>query len=111
MPPRRYSRHTFCTAAVDETTGALMLSEPEPFGFQSLSDNVQHTVRDGDTLFGLAGTYFAPLARACGLWWIIADFQPTPIVDPTLKLAPGSTLWIPSLRTVTELVFSETRRG
>ena len=110
MPPRRFSRYTFAEATVDDV-GALVLSEPEPFRFQALDDNRQHRVLEGDDLFTLAGRYFQPLQRPSGLWWIIADFQPDPILDPTLRLEVGRMLWIPSVRTVTELIFNESRRG
>lgn len=109
MPPRRYSRYTFCSAIVDDA-GRLGLTEREPFRFQAFPDTRQHLVRQGDTLFSLAGRYFAPLPRPAGLWWVIADFQPEPIVDPTLALKPGRALFIPSVRVVTEEIFAESRR-
>jgi len=109
MPPRLYSRHTFCTAQTDDN-GKLFLSEREPFRYQELPDNSVHLVAQGDTLWSLAYLYFQPLPRPSGLWWVIADFQPDPIFDPTLQLAEGSYLIIPSVRTVLEKVFSESRR-
>jgi len=47
---------------------------------------------------------------ACGFWWAIADFQPDPVVDPTLLLEPGRRLFIPSLRVLTDVVLSESQR-
>jgi hypothetical protein len=69
-------------------------------------------VSEGETLFDLAGKYFAPLERACGFWWVIADFQPEPneIVDPTLTLEPGLEIFIPSLRVLTDVILGEGRR-
>ena len=67
-------------------------------------------VAQGDTLEGLAGRYFAPLPRACGFWWVLADFQPDPIVDPTLELDVGRRLVVPSLRVLTDVILSEQRR-
>jgi hypothetical protein len=64
----------------------------------------------GDTLFDLAGQYFAPLPRACGFWWAIADFQPDPIIDPTLQLDVGRQLLIPSVRVLTDVILGEQRR-
>jgi hypothetical protein len=110
MPPRRFSRHTF-TSAVQDGAGRLVLTDREPFRFRSLPDNRQHVVKEGETLFSLAGRYFAPLNRPAGLWWVIADFQPDPIHDPTIVLEPGRVLVIPSVRTVLEEIFSERRRG
>ncbi len=87
-----------------------MLYGDEAFRFRPFSDTREHVVRQGDTLFTLAGQYFAPIPRACGLWWIIADFQPDPIHDPTLDLEVGRVLLVPSHRTLTEEIFSERRR-
>jgi hypothetical protein len=109
MPPRRFSRFSFSAGVLDEQ-GRLFLTEREPFRFRSLPDNRQHVVQQGDTLFSLAGRYFAPLPRPSGLWWVIADFQPEPIHDPTLALELGRVVLIPSVRVITEEVFAETRR-
>jgi len=109
MPPQLNSRFMFCRG-VKDGSGTWQLTEREPYRYRDLSDSRVHVVQEGDTLFNLAGRYFRPLPRACGFWWIIADFQPDPILDPTLKLKVGETLWIPSVRTVTDEVFSEDRR-
>lgn len=110
MPPRRFSRYTFTSAILDDEE-RLFLTDREPFRFRSLPDNRQHVVKEGETLFSLAGRYFAPLPRPAGLWWVIADFQPDPIHDPTVTLESGRVLVIPSVRTVLEEVFSEKRRA
>lgn len=109
MPPRRYSRYSFSAAVLDDG-GRLFLTEREPFRFRSLPDNRQHVVQQGDTLFSLAGRYFAPLPRPAGLWWVIADFQPEPIHDPTLALDLGRVMFVPSVRVITGEVFAEARR-
>jgi len=111
MPPGEISRHLLTDGITDEDTNDLFLAPREPYRFRNLSDTRTHEVRQGDTLFTLAGTFFAPTPRACGLWWVIADFQPDPVFDPTLELTPGVVLYIPSLRTVLEKVLSEERRG
>lgn len=110
MPPRRFSRFTFSSGITDETDDSFLLEDPEPFVFRELADTRSHTVEDGDSLFNLAGRYFASFDRPTGLWWIIADFQPEPIIDPTRKLAIGRTLFVPSERVVSEDVFNESRR-
>ena len=109
MPPRRFSRYAFSAAVLDDEE-RLLLTEREPFRFRPLADNRQHVVKEGESLFSLAGRFFAPLPRPAGLWWVIADFQPDPIHDPTVALEPGRVLIIPSVRTVLEEVFSERRR-
>lgn len=115
MPPRRWSRHTFTTAFLEDAeesggTEDLILTEPEPFRFQPFTDNRIHVVKSEDTLFNLAARFFRGIPRPAGLWWVIADFQPQPIHDPTIRLTPGTVLVIPSVRTVVEEIFSESRR-
>lgn len=110
MPPNRFSRHRF-TLGVKDDDGNLFLTERVPFGYRERSDNKHHLVRTGDTLYSLAGRYFSAFERAAGLWWVIADFQPDPIHDPTLALEVGRVLVIPSLRTVQEEIFNERRRA
>lgn len=111
MPPRRFSRHTYALGIHDAADpNVLLLTDREPYRYRPLSDNVTHVVREGESLMTLAGKYFQPLARPAGLYWVIADFQPDPILDPTIALVPGTVLVVPSLRTVTEQVFSEQRR-
>lgn len=109
MPPRRFSRFSFSAAILDDAD-RLFLTEREPFRFRALPDTRQHVVQQGDTLFSLAGRYFAPLPRPAGFWWILADFQPDPIHDPTMSLDLGRVLFVPSVRVITEEVFAETRR-
>jgi nucleoid-associated protein YgaU len=103
------SRYTFTTAAPDAEADLVLYGE-EPYRFRDLADNRRHLVKQGDTLHALASQFFAKLPRPAGLWWVIADFQPEPIHDPTRKLTPGRVLVIPSLRTVQEEILSERRR-
>ncbi len=109
MPPRVGSRHSFALG-VRDAGGVLHLTEREPYRFRAHTDNRVHVVVQGDTLWGLAGRYFAPLPRACGFWWAIADFQPDPVVDPTLLLEPGRRMFIPTLRVLTDVILGEAGR-
>jgi hypothetical protein len=109
VPPRRYSRFQYSLGVIDPV-GDFVLTDADPFAFVQLADNVEHQVETGDTLWGMAHVHFQPLARPSGLWWIIADFQPVRIYDPTVTLVVGSTLYIPSVRTVLERIFNAKRQ-
>lgn len=110
MPPKTYSRYTF-SDGVEDANGNTYLTLAEPYRYRDLEDNIRHTVRDGETLEGIAGTYYPDFPRGCNLWWVIADFQPEPIHDPTIALAGGTVLVIPSPRTVEEEILNEKRRA
>ncbi len=110
MPPGIHSRYLFCQGLTD-SSGNLFLSDRVPFSFKKATDNRSHEVVEGDTLFHLAHTYFTPLDRPSQYFWVIADFQPEPIIDATLKLQPGTTLLIPSIRMLVEEIMNESRRS
>ncbi len=97
------SRWTSTDPVVDDG-GRLVLSDREPFAHRERPDTREHVVLPEDTLAALAGDYFAPLPRACGYWWAIAEFQPQPIVDPTEPLAAGRILLIPSVAALEEFL-------
>ncbi len=109
MPPRRNSRHLLTTGLTD-TDDNVFLADRVPLRFLDLRDNRKHTVKEGDDLFNIAGRYFAPLERPAGFFWVVADFQPDPIIDPTLKLDTTRVLFVPSIRTLVEIILNEDRR-
>ena len=114
MPPGERSRHLFCDV-IDEVRSSdgetqRWLTDRVPFRYRPLADTIVVTARDGQTLDHIAGQLYRALDRACGLWWVLADFQPEPIHDPTLVLAPGRLIHCPSLRGVREQILSPRRR-
>lgn len=110
MPPRENSRDTFAEEVVDGV-GDTVLTVPNPYRYREFPDTARHPVVDGETLQGLAGRYFKNFPRACTLWFVIADFQPEPIHDPTISLEAGRVLLIPSERVVSEEILTEARRA
>ena len=112
MPPAtRYSRDLFCDAVPDEN-GLVYLTEREPFAYVDRDDNIEHVAGQGDTWTSLAVQYFSMQAEPDSLWWVIADFQPGGgIVDPTIRISPGTRIYVPSQRTLEEEILSENRRA
>jgi hypothetical protein len=109
MQLRHTSRHRWCHAYEDDA-GRLYLDEREPFAYRDEPDNQLHVLVEGDTWWGLAWRYFQGFDRPEGLWWLLCEFQPEPVVDPTIRLVPGRLVVIPSLRLVRMEVFSEGER-
>ena len=108
MPPTASSRYLFCTAQND-AEGRLYLTRRIPYRYRDLVDNRHHVCRQGDTLWQIAHRYFSPTPNAAWLWWVIAEFQPSPILDPTLELELGRTLVIPATRLLTDAIFNPAR--
>lgn len=71
------------------------------FLYRAFYDNVTYTCKEGDTLWTIAASFYGDaFSRASLLYWIIGDFQPTPIVDPTLAFSAGDRVVVPSVRVV-----------
>jgi hypothetical protein len=106
MPPHVRSRY-LATLGLRDALGRLFLTERTPFRYDpTLAGTRQHTVGSSDTLWNLAYRYFSPFPNAEHLWWVIAEFQPQPILDPTLDLAIGRVIYIPSLRVLQERIIA-----
>jgi hypothetical protein len=113
MPALRNSRYQHSTTYTD-TAGRRFLTEPPLIPYVDSLENRVHVVRGGERLQDIAHQYFAALGDdvfpAAALWYIVAQFQPTPIIDPTLRLSPGLRLYIPSKAYVMSRVFDKSRR-
>ncbi len=107
--PSRISRYRFAPVNWD-TDGRAYFGARPAFGYRELPDNRVVVVTQGDTLWGLAARLFAGTSRPSGLWWVIADFQPDPIRDPTIVLEAGRTLFVPSVRTLQSVILSDLGR-
>lgn len=99
------------SSASRDDDGDLLLTEPEPFRYRAFDDNRVLRATQGDTPFSVAArAYKDEVDRPSMLYWAICDFQPEPIVDPTLEFEQGQVVVIPSFRTIVEHVTSESRR-
>jgi len=104
------SRYWACVGRRD-ATGRLWLDEREPVRYRDAPDHRWYTVCAGDTWWGLAQRYLTDVTeRADNLWWILCEFQPTPVLDPTLSLTPGDRVVIPSVWFVRTVVFGAAQR-
>ncbi len=110
-PTSRLSRSYLCTGQLD-ADGNLFLSERVPFRYVDRDDTIEHVAVAGDTWWSLADLFYGSVPDAASLlWYVIPDFQPAPVVDPTIAIVPGTILYVPSLQTVLTEVVSEGRRS
>lgn len=100
------SPYKFADVAQD-ADGNAYLTDREPFSYQDRPDNIPHLVEDGDTLQSLAQFYYWDLDFDAGdLCWVIADYQPSPIINPFIPLKPGKLLIIPAPEYVTSEILA-----
>jgi len=105
-----HSHYQFSVERYDERA-RLYTTEYEPFIYQDLPDNIEHEVSDGDTWHSIAHKYWMPIFEAMNLWRYIADFQPTPVIDPFITLKAGTIIVVPSRNTLFTKILSEDRRN
>ncbi len=108
--PGLLSTFRFCEAVLDLERDVQYLTDPVPFTYQEFEDTIPHIVSEGDTYETIAAYYYRSLPEPAQLWRIVAEFQPTIPVDATTPPPPGSTVYVPSERTVREEIFNEARR-
>lgn len=113
MPLYEKSRYWNSTRGLS-LEGDIILTERIPYYFKRFPDNIEHKVIEGDTFQSIAYYYYnglMPRGRsAAELWWVIADFQPTAVTDPTLALEANTVIYVPSIRTLEQDILSERRQ-
>lgn len=112
MPVNTTSRYRQTLVFVDDrpveesgsAAGVVYFGQRRPIRFRDDVDTIAHQVVDGDTLQGLANIHYQGFPDPSSLWWIIAEFQVIPIIDPTRRLKAGTMLMIPSATLVSRLL-------
>lgn len=110
MPMYEYSRYRYCTVLTDSDGVTKYLDEREPFRFRDESDNRFYVAKEGDTWWGIAWRFFPSFPNKSLLWWLICEYQPEPVVDPTIKIAAGTQIAVPSERLLRNYVFNRENR-
>lgn len=87
----------FATGEETNDEAVQVVAEREPYAYRDRSDNISHVASEGDSWQTIAERYYSSISsRACGLWWVVAEYQPTPIVDPTLQIRKGKVITVPA---------------
>lgn len=96
-------RHAY---AVQEDDGTVVLMLPERLPHEDLDGTTLHIVSEGERVYDLANLYYKRTARsAVDMWDVIAQFQPTPILDPSVPLKVGTEVYIPPDDYVEEVAY------
>lgn len=97
MPPRVNSRYQNCRG-IEDAAGNLFLTERTPFRYdEKLAGTTRHVVEGTENLWQIAGRYYRGFPGAEEFGLLIAEFQPNPILDPSLTLETGRVIYVPSL--------------
>jgi hypothetical protein len=108
--PSTLSVYRFCQAYV-APDGRKYLTDIQPFPFEEVEDTQEHIVVGQQRIEDVAAIHYQVYGEeAYLLWHVLAAFQPEPVLDPTVPLAAGSKVFVPSLRFIEERVFAEERR-
>lgn len=104
------SRHFLVIGVTRITDGLTFLLDREPIRFRVRKDNKRVIARGGDTWQGLAAQHLKAVPNAEQLFWVICDYQPTPIVDSTIDPEPGTIIHIPAVDFVMSAYFNDSQR-
>ena len=96
MPPGIGSRHLQTLTVTRTTDGQAYLLDREPIRYVDRADNKRIIAQQSDTWQSLAANYLEPLPNPDNFYWVICDFQPDPIIDPTIQPTPGTIVYIPA---------------
>lgn len=98
------SRYRLSFVVSDEVRGIRYnLLRRERVSFDSNAENRLYQAQSGENSFAVAAKHFRRYARPASLFWLVCEYQPTPILDPTTDLG-GRTIYIPPDSKVTEIL-------
>lgn len=90
--------------------GLTFMLDREPLYFQPRSDNKRIVAEKGDTWWSLAAKHLSALRNPEQFFWVLCDYQPTPILDPTVDPTPGAIVFIPDEDFFMSTYFADSRR-
>lgn len=108
MAVYRFSRYT-TSQIITTRNDKLIISPRKVYRYKAFVDNIDHTVREGETIEDIVDLRYPNFPNASQLYWVLCDFQKVPILDPTLPLTPGSIVVLPSSHTLRTVIFSPER--
>lgn len=102
---KKYSTYQYVTSSVirDESElrdfPTLFLTTPQAFPTTTGEDSIRYQTRLGERLEDISLAFYG----TPDLWWVIADFQEEPILEP-MDVPAGLELRIPSKRIIDRIL-------
>jgi hypothetical protein len=104
----RYADGSERHGSIYESDGKVYIALPERLPFQSRSDTISHVCKGGETCLSLAVQYYKNrIGNAIDMWWVIQQFQPSPIVNPCVPFVQNDVILIPSYDYIINVAYGE----
>lgn len=99
-----YSRYRLAFTVRDEVQNlTYTLIRSRRVFFDPSAENRIYKAQIGENIFSVAARHFRGYARPAALYWLLADYQPVPILDPTKDL-DGMDIYIPPAEKVAAIL-------
>jgi hypothetical protein len=88
---------------------SILFRLPERVDYEDDDDIIIHIVADGERLYDIAQFHYGTARNnPWDMWEVIAQFQPEPILDPSVILETGREIYIPSSEFIEEVAYGPT---
>uniref|UniRef100_A0A6H1Z9L9 Uncharacterized protein n=1 Tax=viral metagenome TaxID=1070528 RepID=A0A6H1Z9L9_9ZZZZ len=95
--------------AYEADDGKLYVSLPERLPFDGGDDGIPHVCTGNENVLDICLAYFRGIYQdPVDKWWIVAQAQNDPVVDPLVPLRKGTILVIPSISYIEEVAGGDT---
>lgn len=95
-----------CAELIRTDAGKLKWDLRRRLEYMGHDDDIAYEVQPGDTWHILAYKFYGDEFGGADLWWVIADYQPEPVLDPTVMPTVGDILMIPAPNIVQDFILS-----
>ena len=80
-----------------EADGRTSTGLPPPVYYVDRADTIVYRADVGDSWARIASRHYRGIHRRPEhLWWVLCNFQPQPVLDPTVPPQPGDLVHVPA---------------
>lgn len=86
--------------------GSVVYRLPERLRYLPMDGTISHVCVNGELLWDIAVLYYGRWrSRALDLWEVLAQFQPSPILDASVPLKSGKVILVPPVEYIEEIAY------